>query len=93
MMKKKAQGMSINVIIVAALALVVLVVLFAIFTGKLGIFTKGEGTAREGATSCICATNGGSCSEIEGATSTPPDPAAKCPIWTDCGNDKCYKRK
>lgn len=37
-MKKKAQGLSINVIIVAAIALIVLVVLVAIFTGKLGTF-------------------------------------------------------
>jgi hypothetical protein len=37
---KKAQGISINVIIVAAIALIVLVVLVAIFTGRLGIFTR-----------------------------------------------------
>ncbi len=39
-MNKKSQGMSINTIIIAALGLAVLVVLFAIFTGRLGIFTK-----------------------------------------------------
>ena len=39
-MSKKAQGLSINVIIVAAIALIVLVVLVAIFTGRLGIFTQ-----------------------------------------------------
>lgn len=38
---KKAQGISINVIIVAAIALIVLVVLIAIFTGRLGIFAAG----------------------------------------------------
>ena len=37
---KKAQGISINVIVIAAIALAVLVVLFAIFTGKLGIFSR-----------------------------------------------------
>lgn len=37
-MKKKAQGISINVIIIAAIALIVLVVLVAIFTGRLGKF-------------------------------------------------------
>ena len=37
-MNKKAQGMSLNVIIVAALALIVLVVLTAIFIGRLGSF-------------------------------------------------------
>ena len=39
-MNKKGQGISINVIIIAAIGLAVLVVLFAIFTGRLGIFTK-----------------------------------------------------
>ncbi len=40
-MNKKAQGISINTIIIAAIALAVLVVLFAIFTGRLGLFSKG----------------------------------------------------
>jgi len=40
-MKRKAQGISINIIIVAVIALVVLVVLVAIFTGRLGLFSKG----------------------------------------------------
>ena len=40
-MNKKGQSISINTIIIAALALAVLVVLFAIFTGRLGGFTKG----------------------------------------------------
>ena len=40
-MNKKGQSISINTIIVAAIALAVLVVLFLIFTGRLGIFSKG----------------------------------------------------
>ena len=40
-MSNKGQSISINTIIVAAIALAVLVVLFAIFTGRLGGFTKG----------------------------------------------------
>ena len=40
-MNKKAQGLSINVIIIVAIALIVLVVLIAIFTGRLGIFILG----------------------------------------------------
>ena len=39
-MKKKAQGISVNVIIIAAIALIVLVVLVAVFTGNLGDWTK-----------------------------------------------------
>ena len=40
-MDKKAQGLSINVIIIVAIALIVLVVLVAVFTGRLGGFVKG----------------------------------------------------
>jgi len=39
-MNKKAQGMSLNVIIIAALGLLVLVVLAIIFTGRTGVFVK-----------------------------------------------------
>lgn len=49
---KKAQGISINVIIIAAIALLVLVVLSVIFLGKLNVF--GEQTAS-------CETQGGQC--------------------------------
>jgi len=41
MLSKKAQGISINTIIIAAIALIVLVVLVMIFTGRLGLFSKG----------------------------------------------------
>lgn len=37
---KKGQGISLNVIIIAAIALIVLVVLIAIFTGRLGGFQR-----------------------------------------------------
>ncbi len=40
-MNKKGQSISINTIIIAAIGLAVLVVLFAIFTGRLGGFTQG----------------------------------------------------
>jgi len=40
-MDKKAQGISINVIIIAAIALIILVVLIAVFTGRFGIFAGG----------------------------------------------------
>ena len=38
-MEKKAQGMSMKVIIIAVIALIVLVVLILIFTGKTKLFT------------------------------------------------------
>ena len=40
-MAKKSQSISINTIIIAALGLAVLIVIFAIFTGRLGIFSRG----------------------------------------------------
>jgi hypothetical protein len=42
-MNKKGQGLSLNVIIVAALALIVLVVLVAVFTGRIAIFQDSIG--------------------------------------------------
>lgn len=39
-MKRKAQGLSLNTIIIAAIVLIVLVVLWAIFTGRMGKFTQ-----------------------------------------------------
>lgn len=41
MFKKRAQGLSITTIIVAVIGLIILVVLIAIFTGRLGAFGKG----------------------------------------------------
>jgi hypothetical protein len=38
---KKGQGLSLNTIIIAAIVLIVLVVLWAIFTGRMGVFSKG----------------------------------------------------
>ena len=43
MFSKKGQGLSLNVIIIAALALIVLVVLVVVFTGRIGIFEQGVG--------------------------------------------------
>lgn len=55
-MKKKAQGLPLNVIIIAAIVLIVLVVLWAIFTGRMGVFSKGIADV----------TKGGSCEEAGG---------------------------
>ena len=48
MFKKRAQGLSINVIIIAVIGLVILVVVIAVFTGRLGIFGEGLSKASEG---------------------------------------------
>jgi hypothetical protein len=47
---KKAQGISINVIIIAAISLVVLVILIAVFTGRMSIFGIGLDATQRGAT-------------------------------------------
>ena len=44
---KKAQSLSINVIIIAALGLAILVILMMIVTGKIGTFTKGVQAEQE----------------------------------------------
>jgi len=80
-MKKKAQGISINTIIIAAIALIVLVVLIAIFTGRLGGFSLGVAS---------CVDKGGTCQPYEADES----PAAVCeklnaaPLrGTECAKD------
>ncbi len=49
-MNKKGQSMSVNVIIVAVLALIVLVVLAAIFMGRITIFEQGVNKAGQAKT-------------------------------------------
>jgi hypothetical protein len=51
-MSKKGQSISINAIIIAALALLVLVLIALIFTGKIGFFRVQSGQ---------CENNGGTC--------------------------------
>jgi len=51
-MKKKGQGLSLNTIIVAAIVLIVLIVLWAIFTGRMGGFSLGLGTTQSCDSAC-----------------------------------------
>ena len=75
---KRAQGMPINVIIVAALALIVLVVLATIFTGRVKIFSESLQS---------CAAKQGSC---EPYTGTPKCPSSNQAVITntDCDTQK-----
>ena len=57
-MDKKAQGMSMNVIIVAVLALVILVVLVLIFTGKIKLFSSSSSETAAKYTGKTCAVPG-----------------------------------
>ena len=45
---KKAQGISINTIIIAAIALIVLIILIAVFTGRMGWWGRDLSTAQQG---------------------------------------------
>jgi len=92
MVNKKAQGISINVIIIAAIALAVLVVLFAIFTGRIGLFSRGVKETETGAYSCVCSEPG------KGRVCAPTQPVGKAAVtiptqcggqWTDCALN-CY---
>ena len=78
---KKAQGLTLNTIIIAALALLVLVILALIFTGRIQIF--GRETAS-------CKNNGGECNT---GTDCPAGSivynAVKCPEGQVC----CLKTK
>ena len=69
-MNKKAQGISINIVIVAAVALLVLVILSVIFMGRMGTFS---------ATSKDCVAQGGKCfvkTDGCGSGTTPGDNAS-----------------
>ena len=47
---KKAQGISINTIIIAAIALIVLIILIAVFTGRMGWWGRDITSAQQGTT-------------------------------------------
>ena len=57
MMQKKGQGLSMSVIIIAAIGLVILVVLIAIFTGRIGGFGQRLAEEEKGLTCAELADN------------------------------------
>lgn len=73
-MAKKAQGLTLNTIIIAALVLLVLVILALIFTGRIQIF---------GSETAACENNGGTCKDscVENEAEYR---AAKCPAEQVC---------
>jgi flagellar basal body-associated protein FliL len=84
-MSKKAQGMSINIIIIAAIALLVLVILSIIFIGKMGK-TREEVDK--------CETNGGTCTADCSAIGeyVRPVTSYKCYITSQARADETGKR-
>jgi hypothetical protein len=68
---KKAQGMPINIIIIAAISLLVLVILVIIFTGRTGMFAKETGNCVNVGGTCTT----GECSEL---SELSKESSAKC---------------
>jgi len=84
--------LTINTIIVAALALVVLVVLFGIFTGQMGKWvekvTQFLGVSGEGSSNTCQKTDGSRiCAGI--GEECPSGKISKSGTWTDCIGRKC----
>ena len=82
-MNKKAQGISINVIIIAAIALIVLVVLVAVFTGRFGMFAGGVSKTGDPNKACnaqdgITAQPKDSCGPGERIIAAKTDPGKLC---------------
>jgi len=69
---KKGQGLSITTIVVAAIALLVLVVLVAVFTGRIGGFSKAVAS---------CEQKGGTCTNVD------LDDYSKVPLGAKCVKD------
>ncbi|MBT7903493.1 hypothetical protein HN587_06540 [Candidatus Woesearchaeota archaeon] len=88
MQSKKAQGLSLNMIIVAVIVLIVLVVLVMVFTGKIQFFNKGVGTQSDEFTS------GKKCEMLGTLNKCVDDPSdcsggvARKGEW-DCGSTYC----
>jgi len=79
---KKAQGLSLNTIIIAALVIMVLVILILVFTGRMGSFSKSSES---------CQSKGGICSSGEA-----PDGymAGIGVLGGECPEDQtCYVKK
>jgi len=80
---KKAQGLPLNAIVIAALVLIVLVVLILVFTGRIGSFVGGVQN---------CEAQGGNCKAACDSTEAPlggqtscTSPLAACCIPTPTG--------
>ncbi|MFO7677086.1 MAG: hypothetical protein R6V50_01705 [Thermoplasmatota archaeon] len=98
-MSKKGQGMSLNVVIIAALALIVLVVLTAIFVGRLNTASEKTNENDELAYSRICVqprdgytdvkcVNQGECDEDPWQVIRPASGSSSgAGSWMDCDTD------
>lgn len=91
---KKAQGLSLNVIIIAALSIVVLVVLVAILTGRISLFSQGIADSDTTSKQAICmsqSTNRCSAtSPVNGDVQYKERSLAGIKKWIDCPS-KCWE--
>jgi len=85
-MYKKGQGISLNVIIIAAIALLVLVILSVIFMGRMGIFT----TESSGTEYCKNTVKG-TCGALDVDNSPLPCPEGKTKFGTCDDGAYCCK--
>ena len=76
----RAQGISINVIVVAAIALLVLVVLSVVFLGRFGVFTSQ---------SADCENKGGRCTTGACPQGTSEYAAWNCPATSSGSRQAC----
>ena len=76
---KKAQGISLRTIVVAALAIIVMLVLIGIFSNKIGFFSDNA---------IDCASKGGTCKESCGVDEIPIL-RTSCNFDDQVGNDNC----
>ena len=84
---KKGAEITLNTIIIAAIAVIVLIVLVGIFTGKIRFFGEGVNTAEEQAKARICSVQKCYCASECAANEAPK--TAPLGGWTDCPGQKC----
>ena len=86
---KKAQGLSLNIVIVAAIVLIVLIVLWAIFTGRMGGFVRGLEEAEK---QCgdLCTATGSTLASFNENTCAADKEVRQMNVRTDDGTTKTY---
>jgi hypothetical protein len=89
---KKAQGISLNMIIVAVIALIVLIVLIVIFAGRMNVFGRGTSETTSQYSSNRCEVPGTTnecldrdeCNRLGGSWTPGPEDR-----YEDCGRTGC----
>lgn len=87
-MSKKAIELSMNTVVVAAIVLIVLIVLVLVFTGRIGLFTRGmNDCGAKGGKSADCTSNTAQCVASGGV------PSGSCVFYDSNGNEKAGSNK